>query len=527
MTITYDKQVLIKRGNTASVSTYVGPLGELVLDTETNQVYVHDGVTVGGTIVGDGNTGGGNLVGYATEVYVDNAVANVSVDLTGYATESYVTTQISNLVAAAPAALDTLNELAAALSDDENFSTTVANSLASLQSNINSLTNSVYTNSNVAAYLPTYNGNIKISNVTFSDLSVQRTAYTGQSWRTLLESNLQTKPTWLAYVPDGSKPTVDVNFGFDSGGMWFKGNANDQHAYPIRTNVSFYDTDATEIVATFDYDTVGDDHGIAIFNSATTQPFWRFGTDASRIAWQVSTATPELRGQSTSSVAGAPVLEINNTYTVRMVYDPLAETNQVTVELYQGTGTAGTLLDTRTINETLPAGAYEVGFDADQDNLSLKSYFTALTIKTLTNAVFNDIEVVNNLTVNGTVTYPGDIVQSYQDATNCPAAVETVIYTATRQYQHAIKLFVMVEGSEDESGTWQTQACDVIAVQGFVDNIVHVTVYGRTYSGIGPLATFDGQWNATTNRIEITCIPTHPTNSVVASVHAIEMTTND
>jgi hypothetical protein len=50
--------------------------------------------------------------------------------ITGYATENYVTTAISNLVDSAPAALDTLNELSAALGDDANFSTTVTNSIA-------------------------------------------------------------------------------------------------------------------------------------------------------------------------------------------------------------------------------------------------------------------------------------------------------------------------------------------------------------------------------------------------------------
>lgn len=42
-------------------------------------------------------------------------------------TESYVTTQISNLVDSAPTTLNTLNELAAALGDDANFSTTITN----------------------------------------------------------------------------------------------------------------------------------------------------------------------------------------------------------------------------------------------------------------------------------------------------------------------------------------------------------------------------------------------------------------
>jgi len=47
-----------------------------------------------------------------------------------YATETYVGTEVSNLVDSSPAALDTLNELAAALGDDPNFATTVTNSIA-------------------------------------------------------------------------------------------------------------------------------------------------------------------------------------------------------------------------------------------------------------------------------------------------------------------------------------------------------------------------------------------------------------
>ena len=54
----------------------------------------------------------------------------VTTQVTGLATQTYVTDQISNLVDAAPGALDTLNELSAALGDDANFSTTVTNSLA-------------------------------------------------------------------------------------------------------------------------------------------------------------------------------------------------------------------------------------------------------------------------------------------------------------------------------------------------------------------------------------------------------------
>ena len=61
----------------------------------------------------------------STQIHADN----VTTALTGYATQSYVSTQVSNLVDSAPAALDTLNELAAALGDDANFSTTISNSI--------------------------------------------------------------------------------------------------------------------------------------------------------------------------------------------------------------------------------------------------------------------------------------------------------------------------------------------------------------------------------------------------------------
>lgn len=47
-------------------------------------------------------------------------------DFTGYATETYVNTAVAGIVDTAPEALNTLNELAAALGDDANFATTVA-----------------------------------------------------------------------------------------------------------------------------------------------------------------------------------------------------------------------------------------------------------------------------------------------------------------------------------------------------------------------------------------------------------------
>lgn len=52
------------------------------------------------------------------------------VDLTGYASEVYVDSAIAGVVNSAPSTLNTLNELASALGDDASFATTVTNAIA-------------------------------------------------------------------------------------------------------------------------------------------------------------------------------------------------------------------------------------------------------------------------------------------------------------------------------------------------------------------------------------------------------------
>lgn len=75
-------------------------------------------VTINGTLNMDAGTTG-TITNLTTPTNPNDA-----------ATKGYVDTEVSNLVASAPAALDTLNELAAALGDDANFSTNVTNSIA-------------------------------------------------------------------------------------------------------------------------------------------------------------------------------------------------------------------------------------------------------------------------------------------------------------------------------------------------------------------------------------------------------------
>lgn len=58
---------------------------------------------------------------------IDAATARATL---GAVTQNDINTAIANLVASSPAALDTLNELAAALGNDPNFAATITNALA-------------------------------------------------------------------------------------------------------------------------------------------------------------------------------------------------------------------------------------------------------------------------------------------------------------------------------------------------------------------------------------------------------------
>lgn len=62
--------------------------------------------------------------------------------------DNIVTTQVNNLIDSAPSALNTLNELAAALGDDASFATTVTNSLAEKKKEVAA---SISTNTNMIA----------------------------------------------------------------------------------------------------------------------------------------------------------------------------------------------------------------------------------------------------------------------------------------------------------------------------------------------------------------------------------------
>jgi hypothetical protein len=121
--------------------------GEIWLDTDGDIVDIsaYAPPTLGSTLIPSGTTvttingltlGSPALTGTPTA-----PTATAGTNTTQVATTAYVTTAISNVIDAAPGALDTLNELAAALGDDANYATTITTALSGKQAIVSGVSN--------------------------------------------------------------------------------------------------------------------------------------------------------------------------------------------------------------------------------------------------------------------------------------------------------------------------------------------------------------------------------------------------
>lgn len=122
--------------------TNTPPTGEGNLLQNLGKVLKVHATNGGGVVMGAGrsnatpNLNNGNVfIGNASNQSEARALqiadtTGLQTALDGKTNETYVDTAVANLVDSAPATLDTLNELAAALGDDPNFATTVTNSIA-------------------------------------------------------------------------------------------------------------------------------------------------------------------------------------------------------------------------------------------------------------------------------------------------------------------------------------------------------------------------------------------------------------
>lgn len=113
--------IQLRRGTTAEHSSFTGLAGEVTVDTTKDTIIVHDGSTAGGIPLAKESS----LVGFDADTLDGKHLATIESEY-----QTFANNAAAAVVDSAPATLDTLNELAAALGDDANFSTTVTNSIA-------------------------------------------------------------------------------------------------------------------------------------------------------------------------------------------------------------------------------------------------------------------------------------------------------------------------------------------------------------------------------------------------------------
>jgi len=171
-------QIQLRRGTATQHATFTGAVSEITFDTSNNTVRVHDGSTAGGYKL-------------ATEDRV-NILVNDRMQVANVT--AAVTAAVNNLVEAAPGALDTLNELAAAINDDANFATTINNSLATKASN--SYVNSTFSTLNQLGNTNSYIANESVRiDVVNNNLTNTNTAI-----RTLVSDRLQVSNANITFV---------------------------------------------------------------------------------------------------------------------------------------------------------------------------------------------------------------------------------------------------------------------------------------------------------------------------------------
>jgi hypothetical protein len=134
---TIDGNTIIGDANTktvavnAKITTALVPTTNGVNTLGTGSAYWGDAFLKSVTTTGNVDIGG-NITVNGTADFTNTTLNNVNDPTTAQqaATKNYVDTAINNLIGGAPATLDTLDEIAAAINDDDNVYTTLTNSIA-------------------------------------------------------------------------------------------------------------------------------------------------------------------------------------------------------------------------------------------------------------------------------------------------------------------------------------------------------------------------------------------------------------
>jgi hypothetical protein len=207
-------------------------------------------------------------------------------------------------------------------------------------------------------------------------------------------------------------------------------------------------------------------------------------------------------------VTGTNASEFINTGLLGVVGDQTTTADAAVVAYLDGDGgltTAGSAYGVSMKNST-PGSGFDYGLDLQFIDLNVAG----------TTAPFKQADIRFN---NGAI-------QRDTATVTCAGNASTVVYTASGQVQHTVKLLIQVEGEVGAAAGWDTQACEMIIAKSFRDNDVAATVYAVVHTSVAPLATFSAEWNALTSRIQVLCA-TPSANSVYVRIFATEIYTAD
>ena len=225
--------------------------------------------------------------------------------------------------------------------------------------------------------------------MTFPDGTIQSTAANG----VILPADFLNWKEGTTHLSD-----LNTNFGWDSNGVWFTNASNNEGStsYPIFTDFTVAQNEP--VIVRFDVNINDEcsDMGVCVYVDDDT-PEWNYGTNATRIAAQFDCVDVALYGRTTQTISENTPIPTDGFFTVTFTYNPTAPTDKVIVSFTARDSSE--VIASITLNEALPAGAYRVGFAADQNSSTTKTYISNLTIDVNNDTDFytSNLQVGNSL----------------------------------------------------------------------------------------------------------------------------------